>query len=266
MGQKNSDPSPPNDGVRTQLARKITQMVIWGTICIGVVGIAMSITVISVSTDRNEGTRDAIQIMQYVFGALLPLWGTWIGTILAYYFAKDNFESANKSVRDLYSQITSEKKLEGITAEKAMMAVGQVIHQTMSSNETLAKFNLKKCMEDMKSAKIRRVLIFNEKDHALYAIHRDLISYFIANQALVPGTDVTKLTLEDMGKSTDPDIQNIFLKGVQFITPSDTLLKAKKIMEENKNCQDIFVTATGDKSSPVLGWITDVTIYENSTV
>jgi hypothetical protein len=36
-----------------------------------------------------------------VFSALVPLFGTWAGTILAFYFARENFDSANQSVQRL---------------------------------------------------------------------------------------------------------------------------------------------------------------------
>ena len=31
---------------------------------------------------------------QLLFSSLLPLFGSWVGTVLAYYFSKDNYEAA----------------------------------------------------------------------------------------------------------------------------------------------------------------------------
>lgn len=83
------------------MGNRISQLVLWGTISIGIVGIGFAIVAVCVLKDENRVER-AFQILQYVFGALLPLWGTWIGTILAFYYSKDNFESASKSANQLY--------------------------------------------------------------------------------------------------------------------------------------------------------------------
>ena len=40
-----------------------------------------------------------------VLSTVLPVIGTWIGTILAFYFGKENFETAAKSVGDLAKQV-----------------------------------------------------------------------------------------------------------------------------------------------------------------
>lgn len=37
-------------------------------------------------------------------------------------------------------------------------------------------------------------------------------------------------------------------------------------MDQNKSCQDVFITKNGNATEPVLGWITNVTISENSLV
>src|SRR5258707_14126556 len=84
---------------------KINKFVIWGIIIIAVTGVAFAVIVVCNNTDL-ERVKTAFSILQYVFGALLPLWGTWIGTILAYYYSKQNFESANKSVQQIVDKMT----------------------------------------------------------------------------------------------------------------------------------------------------------------
>ena len=45
-----------------------------------------------------------------VFNALLPLLGTWVGTVLAYYFSRKNFEAASQSVERMVT-LTTEQRL-----------------------------------------------------------------------------------------------------------------------------------------------------------
>src|ERR1700730_8315375 len=53
---------------------------------------------------------------QNVMNSVLPLLGTWVGTILAYYFSKENFEAATQSVTALAKQLTPQQKLQSTPA------------------------------------------------------------------------------------------------------------------------------------------------------
>jgi hypothetical protein len=196
---------------------------------------------------------------------MLPLWGTWIGTVLAYYFSKDNFESANRSVQKLVDKITTEKKLESVKASDVMIHRDKLIAQVMKEGEDLSGFKLKDCISFLEQHKIKRIIILNDKDQAKYAIHRDLISYFIANETLA-GNKVDDCSLKDMYDKGGAEIKNTFDNSVKFISQNANLLEAKSLMEKFKGCQDVFITATGKEDEPILGWITNVTISENSVV
>lgn len=179
------------------MGNTITQVVMWGTIGIGVIGIIFAMIALWAGSDE-EKIKTAFSIIQYVFGALLPLWGTWIGTVLAYYYSKDNFESANRNVQQLVDKITSEKKLESVKAKNVMILRRELIVQTLGSREDLSRFKLKEdCIDFLNKHKIKRVVILDDADRAKYVIHRDLISYFIAEEILA-GKPIAGYTLKDM--------------------------------------------------------------------
>jgi len=46
--------------------------------------------------------------------SVLPLLGVWVGTLLAYYFSKENFEAATKSVTEMAREIGGMEKLRAI--------------------------------------------------------------------------------------------------------------------------------------------------------
>ena len=52
-----------------------------------------------------------------ILNILLPVLGTWVGTVIAYYFSKENFESANRSVKEMVKQLTPMEKLKSIAAK-----------------------------------------------------------------------------------------------------------------------------------------------------
>lgn len=245
------------------IGNKITQLVLWGTIIIGGVGVVFAI--IALNGDEQK-VKTAFSILQYVIGVLLPLWGTWIGTVLAYYYSKENFESANKSVQQIVDKLTSEKKLATVKAIDTMIAKENLIKQMVGPGEDLTKFKLKEdCIDFVETNKIKRVIILDDKDCAKYVIHRDLISFFITNE-IWAGGDVKDLSLKDMYEKGNPDIKSTMDNSVKFIGKNANLLEAKNLMQQYKTCQDVFITENGNPAESILGWITNVTISENSIV
>lgn len=243
------------------LSNRITKFVFWGTAFIGVIGLIFGFFALY---GDEQKVKTAFSILQYVFGALLPLWGTWIGTILAYYYSQKNFESANQSIQKMVDKVTSDQKLASVKALDVSIKTGQLKALTMDATDTLAKFKLDDCLNFLSQNNIKRVIILRN-NCAVYAIHRDTISFFISSLTLA-GKSVTGLSLDDMYKHGPSEIQAVLNDGVAFIPEDASLLTAKSIMVQNRNCQDVFVTKNGNADEPVLGWVTNVTIAQNSIV
>jgi len=41
-----------------------------------------------------------------MFNVIIPLLATWIGTVLAFYFGRENFEAASKQYKSIINQLT----------------------------------------------------------------------------------------------------------------------------------------------------------------
>jgi hypothetical protein len=256
----------PSNAIQEILGSKITIFVLWGTLSILLVGIVFTYLALTTPSLNEDKIKQAFSILQYILGVLLPLWGTWIGTILAYYYSKQNFEAANKSVQQIVDRLTPEKKLQSVKSKDVMIQKEKLIRQIMTSTENLSKFKLKEdCVDFLAQHKINRVIILDEKDRAKYVIHRDLISFFLTDQ-MFKGISGKDLTLMDMYNQGSIEIRYTMDNSVKFINSASNLLEAKTIMEHQKRCQDIFITNTGLSTEPILGWITNVTIAENSIV
>ncbi|MBW1841809.1 MAG: hypothetical protein JRI75_08435, partial [Deltaproteobacteria bacterium] len=74
--------------------------------------IVLSIVVVVIGGDLESA--------KYVFATVLPLFGTWVGTLLAFYFSRENFESATRSVRKMAEGLTGIEKLKSIKVTEAM--------------------------------------------------------------------------------------------------------------------------------------------------
>src|SRR5258705_11868852 len=80
------------------------------------------IVLISMASN-NLGAKDgeSFKGVKELLNILLPLVGTWMGTILAFYFSRDNFEAANNSVQQMVKQITTDEKLQEFKASDVMI-------------------------------------------------------------------------------------------------------------------------------------------------
>jgi hypothetical protein len=77
----------PTDTVRNSLALSVSILSIVGVL-------VLSIVVIRVATTEVE-RKDAAQL---VLTAVLPLIGSWVGTVLAYFFSSESLRTATQSV------------------------------------------------------------------------------------------------------------------------------------------------------------------------
>src|SRR5436190_11861000 len=84
-----------------------------------IVALAIANVVIVWRTSQQpEATANAIS---GIFDKLLPLLGTWIGTVTAYYFSKENLAAATSSVSAMARHLTSDDKLRATPAKDKMI-------------------------------------------------------------------------------------------------------------------------------------------------
>ena len=229
--------------------------------------LGISMAIVSMVTQKG-GIGEAKEILQILFSAILPLFGTWIGTILAYYFSKENLAAANATVAHLVNSITSDKKLETIKAKDVMIAIDKLIIVPYATGTDDSKLNLKTDFLDFLSKNnIQRVILLDENKVAKYVLHKSTIQEFITEQGFAnPATPTPALTFADLKTNGNTSIQAILKDGVKFIKEDANLSDAKVLIKNYTACNDVFITKTGLATEPVLGWVTDKTIAENSIV
>jgi hypothetical protein len=94
-----------------------TEFISRGTIALIVlissIGGLLGVAIVIIHKDSTNTTN--------IFNALLPVFSTWVGTLLAFYFSKDNFEAATKSVTNLANKISgTNERLQQITVKDKM--------------------------------------------------------------------------------------------------------------------------------------------------
>jgi hypothetical protein len=217
---------------------------------LGVAGItAISITVI-VSSSANS-----LQVMT----AVLPLFASWIATVLAYYFARENLRSATNSVSALLAS-NSTTQLSAVSVKSKMIERTRII--AISDRFTdLPKTSLKEIVAYLDHRGVSRSPVFDSTGVAVQMIHVSEINEFILQQAAV-AMPINQLTYGDLIGVAD--LKRMFETSFGLVAESATLTEAAAKMNATPGCEDVFVTKSGGRGEPVLGWITDNVILEAS--
>ena len=203
--------------------------------------------------------------------ATLTLYGTWVGTILAFYFSRNAFESASTASSrnaEIYSQFA-----------RGTVAV------TSAPNDTLAKISLKSLanglifsendlakplnnvVADMVSKERYKVIVVDAEKKYIDLISRINASAFLATAASSsvqaanvnsPSTPPSIKDYLDWRRNQGAKVQPI----VVYLPETATLADADAKLKETPGCRDVIVTSDGNPTSPVVVYVTDADINE----
>ena len=228
-----------------------------GVVALGVVGLV----------SKTAATADPFERIKYVSATVLPLLASWVGTILAFYFSKENLVAATQSVTDLSKALGGMDKLKSISVREKMRPLGAITaEQVPNGNEATLKLSALLA----KYSKFERIIILSDKNVVRFLIYKSMVERYLSQMATNPaaapqGVAVADLTLKHLLDS-DAALKTFFQTSFGFVRSDATLADAKRVMDNISKCQDVFVTETGNSSDPIVGWITDNTILENAKV
>jgi len=243
--------------------RHLIAMVVLVGSFLGLIG--LSVVIIKGSAEKGDYamTKD-------VFNALLPVFGTWVGTLLAFYFSRENFKAAADSVTQIAKEVARvDERLRAIAVREKMRRLKDMTTWVIKRDEE------DKCkLSDVlaKCANVDRIPMLDDKNCIVYLVYKNPLYQFLSQIALDPTKLGTKkaadLTLKDVMDS-DAKLKQLFQGSFGLVAENATLADAKRAMEtiaKTVPCNDVFVTQTGQANEPIIGWITNNTIAENSKV
>ena len=134
----------------------------------------------------------ALESAKFVFGAILPLLGTWVGAVLAHYFQKENLAAANQSISDLVKTVSTPGKLASLPVKDYMIGPGKIITlpvelQGMKDSE----IPLRAIVDHLDLKQRDRLPLFADNKGsgaARCVIHLSKIQKFLAGKVLPPAT------------------------------------------------------------------------------
>lgn len=241
------------------------------------VGLLITLSVIGFGIIKDvETTTDKFKDIQSLFGMLLPLIGTWVGTVLAYYFSKENFVAANQSVNALVNHITSvEEKFHEIKVTDVMSKPENFPYTNADTPDALEKFKIQDLVDEMKAKNVERYpILIKDTLKFVFLFYRSTLERF--QIGCINGTiklvDPKKsakrndLTVKDMFDSDFQLIKDVreITKKKKFLPVDATLEDVRALMMDNVICQDVFITQTGNKEEKVEGWITNDMVIEKA--
>jgi len=250
-----SNPSDSANANQTaQDAKTRQRLAVW--VAFGGMGAVAALGIVSIF--RNQVNAKDILTM------VLPVIGTWVGTVLAFYFAKDNLLAATQSTKELLGLT---ERLKKIPVDSAMLRFGdpKVLKKQLAAGEDPRSLKLLDLAKLLRDAGRNRLPVLNADGAAVYIIHLSTLTNYISQRMAQPASGakpVAELTIQDMEKDTPKLFSAI--QGFDFVKKTASLAEAKAVLESklksNPDVADIFVTENGGKDEPVIGWVTNVEI------
>lgn len=226
-----------------------------------VIAMTIAIAIVILCNPKTKGEVD----LEFIGQSLLPLWGTWIGTVLAFYFGKSNFEAASQSYQKVINSLTTDEKIAKLKVKDVMVPVKKLERLDFDTE----KDNLiSKILEYENFKQYNRFAVFSKGDILKCIIHRSTFHEFIVLKynEYKTADKVDALTLKDILESTDYKIKNSLTRGFGLVAIDASLYDAKKVMDSIAECLDVFITQTGSASEPVLGLVTNNMILDKAKV
>jgi hypothetical protein len=117
-----------------------------------------------------------------VFNVLAPLFGTWWGTILTFYFTRENFKEANEAVNRIVDRLTPEQSLAETPVRQVMKPRGSIKARQLKEGEDENAILIGD-LTALVGEGYSRVLIFTPRDAIKYVIHESTLNRFIADRS-----------------------------------------------------------------------------------
>jgi len=212
-------------------------------ILIASAGAITSLAVVAVAVKPDQA--------QVIFNTTLPVFASWVGTVLAFYFGRESFESANSQVRQLIDKISPEQRA-AEPVVSIMRKFDVMSHVALPTAEAEARMPLTDLRVKL-VGDVSRLPVVDAARVPKYMIHGSTIDRYLAGGG--KETDTLAAFIAACAKTG-----TAFDAGHGFVLASakDTVQDAKSKLERQASCQDIFITADGKPDQPLIGWVSNV--------
>jgi CBS domain len=223
-------------------------------ICIVTFG-AVVFTVLAyfVPGESNVAPGNIADILTDLLNVLLPVVGAWIGALIAFYFARDNYIAATESAKILLGDRKAE--LEKIAVGDVMIKLPQMeVVKTPDDDPKLVKDDI---LQRFVAKGLSRLPILTSDNLPKGVLHDSVVQQYLidANVGDQPATLSAMLN--------DQKIAKRLSESTVIVPATATLREVKEAMdrrskETSSSCRDVFVTQTGTEKGAVIGYVSDM--------
>jgi hypothetical protein len=231
-------------------ARDLSDGMTRNRLAFGIVGVSMiGIAVIAVAAIWLANPTSRPEMSRLAFSSVLPLFGTWVGTVLAFYFARDNFQAATESTLRLTSHGDAATLVSAVMIPESDWIAYDTTDAASVAHVELAELRAK--MRELQPPS-RRLPIRDAIGAVLYVLHDSTLTAFAEEHETATG-ELTK-TLGDL--LAEPKYKQL-VEAIGFVSAKATVADARASMSSIKNCNDVFVTPGGNRDEHAVGWLTN---------
>ena len=240
--------------------------------------------------DRFDHAKELITL-------LLPVFGTWIGIVLAFYFSKESMENSSMNLKTLVDHVAdSNKRPEDMLTRDVMLTFPSFTFKYVTTSAEFEALPIQGLIDMMQETGTERLpIIVKGQDTFHFLIYRGTLERYLlsddaktamdasiaaataatnaaAAQAAAAGLPApapiapAPLTIKDLQASTLPLVQEVIKLGnaQPFVSINSKVGEVQDMLKSNMLVQDVLVTETGSKKEKVLGWVTDSLIAERT--
>jgi hypothetical protein len=242
-----------------------------GSAAIVLLALVLVIGFVVLDQNHEKPVADKIDsLLTGVFAAVLPVFATWVGTVIAFYFTNESFRQAAQVARESGSGLA--ERLRSTSIKSSMLPRARMRVFSLSAEESLDATKLKdvRASFDLKGdngERISRLLILDSSDRFVAVLHRSVWMELYANALETKDASVKleelplgPLINKTVAAASGPTYRDLMRTAVAYFGVDRTLADAKGAMETVTGAQDVIVTQTGAPTTPVVGWIMNADI------
>jgi hypothetical protein len=226
------------------------------------------------SSQKDSAVSPKIDtLMTGIFASVLPVFATWVGTVIAFYFTNESFREAAKATRETTAGLTD--RLRSVPVRSAMVPRARIVVHQLATGSSLDTTLLKDVNDKFQGEKgangerISRLIIVDSGNIFVAIIHRSVWMELLNKGLQKPTPVLPDMTAGTLGPLIDEQVtgdpkdgayRDIIRKSVAFVSADQTIADAKAAMDAVAGSQDVIVTQTGAPTMPIIGWIMNTDI------
>lgn len=202
-----------------------------------------------------KNTEESRESADRIFTMLIPLFATWIGTVLAFYFGRENFESATNRYEKIIDKLSPDL-LDDINVGQIMISKKTMVYKDISEIIGEDKvLTISDLIEFLNSVKKSRLPIL-ENNKIKYIIHK---STFLSALNNLGDASITELNFNTFLESNE-DVAISFLEFREPVILEDI----RSELAKDTSIKDVFIN---NSQGEVIGWLPDTLMmrYLNSS-